>query len=145
MNQNIRLSAFFCGLLFAVGLGFSGMTLPSKVIGFLDLFGQWDPSLIFVMGGALITHALLYPFIRRKPSPVFARSFQVPPNGPVTVSLVVGAILFGLGWGLAGYCPAPVLVSLASLRAEPFLFVGAMLIGMLFASLVGRAFKNTSS
>lgn len=123
--------AFFCGVLFALGLGLGGMTQPSKVVGFLDLFGEWDPSLIFVMAGALVTHAVALRFIRRRSAPVFAAKFEWPKMTRITPRLCFGSMIFGLGWGLAGYCPAPALVSLVSVRTESILFVLAMVGGVL--------------
>lgn len=124
------LSAFIVGLIFAIGLGIGGMTQPAKVIGFLDIFGEWDPSLIFVMIGALIVHIILYRMIRRRSSPLFAEKFQIPTRRDIDRQLVLGAILFGGGWGLAGFCPAPAITSLASLQIAPLVFVLSMLAGM---------------
>jgi uncharacterized membrane protein YedE/YeeE len=126
-----QLSSFLVGLIFALGLGLAGMTQPQKVIGFLNIFSQWDPSLLFVMGGALVTHSILYRLIRRRTSPLFASQWHVPTKTDLTPQLMVGAALFGLGWGLGGYCPAPAITSLASGSLKPFAFVGTMLIGML--------------
>ncbi len=124
------LSALAVGFLFAIGLGISGMTQPSKVIGFLDLFGQWDPSLMFVMIGAIGIHSVLYYLIRRRTSPLFSVQWHVPTKRELTPSLIGGAVIFGIGWGLAGFCPGPAVTSLASFRTEPALFVLAMLAGM---------------
>lgn len=129
------LSSFVVGLVFAFGLGLSGMTLPERVVGFLDLFGNWNPSLVFVMLGALIVHAILYRVIRKRPSPLFASEWYVPSRTDITPSLVTGASLFGLGWGLAGYCPAPAITALPSLGLKPFVFVIAMIAGMLLFRL----------
>jgi len=104
--------ALFCGFLFGVGLLLSGMTLPQKVIGFLDVFGAWDPTLVFVMVGAIGVNGLAYVFIRRRQGPVVASTFHLPPKRPVDGKLLCGAALFGVGWALAGYCPGPALVSL---------------------------------
>lgn len=128
MKQN--LSAFVVGLIFAVGLGISGMTQPQKVIGFLDLTA-WNPSLIFVMVGAILVHAAVYPLVRRRPSPLLAESFQVPSRREISPSLLAGAFLFGLGWGIGGYCPGPAITSLSSGTYQVLLFVAMMLIGML--------------
>jgi uncharacterized membrane protein YedE/YeeE len=128
-------AALFSGALFAVGLVLGGMTQPSKVIGFLDIFGAWDPSLLFVMAGAVSTYALLFRLSLRRPMPLFAESFQVPSRKDIDLPLLAGALLFGVGWGLSGYCPGPALCALATGRAEAFLFVGSMLLGMVVTKL----------
>ena len=124
------LSAFVAGLLFSVGLVVGGMTQPAKVVGFLDFFGHWDPSLIFVMGGAVAVHFVLFRFILRRGSPLFAARFQVPTRKDLTPRLIGGAALFGVGWGLGGFCPGPGLVALPSGSAEALTFVAAMTGGM---------------
>lgn len=124
------LSAFFVGLVFAIGLGLGGMTQPGVVVGFLDIFGEWNPSLIFVMVGALAVHAALYRIIRRRKSPLLADKFQIPTRTEINKDLVLGAILFGMGWGIAGFCPAPAVTALASLQLAPLVFVVSMLGGM---------------
>src|SRR5262245_52978645 len=108
------LIAFSSGALFAVGLVISGMTQPAKVIGFLDFAGAWDASLAFVMVGALAVHLVAYRIVARRTAPVFANAFEIPTATAVDRRLVWGAAIFGVGWGLAGYCPGPVLVSLGS-------------------------------
>ncbi|MCA9584014.1 MAG: YeeE/YedE family protein [Myxococcales bacterium] len=120
------------GALFGVGLGISGMTLPSKVAGFLDFFGAWEPSLAFVMAGAVIVHAIAYRVIvRSRSEPIWGEGFRLPARADIDVSLVAGAAIFGVGWGLGGYCPGPALVSLATLGAPALVFVLAMTAGML--------------
>ncbi|WP_428266769.1 DUF6691 family protein [Haliangium sp.] len=126
-----NLIAFASGLIFAVGLALSGMTQPAKVIGFLDFFGHWDASLMFVMIGAIGVYMPLYRLITRRSAPVFAASFSLPTRRDIDRRLVLGALLFGVGWGLAGYCPGPGLASLSTAAAEPLTFVGAMVAGML--------------
>jgi hypothetical protein len=125
-------TAFVAGLVFGVGLLISGMTQPSKVLGFLDVGGDWDPSLMFVMGGAIAVHAL---FARRavRPGahPVLAKAFDLPRRNDIDPRLVAGAALFGVGWGISGYCPGPVLVSLPALSGVTVAFVFAMALGML--------------
>ena len=127
-----NLAALFVGVIFALGLGISGMTRPEKVIGFLDVFGAWDFSLAFVMAGAIGMHAVAYRLIRRRKSPLFANGFHVPTSKELTPSLIVGAFIFGVGWALAGYCPGPALASLASLNIRPVMFVVSMILGMAF-------------
>ncbi|MCY1020569.1 DUF6691 family protein [Pyxidicoccus sp. MSG2] len=124
------LMAGLTGLLFALGLGIGGMTDPARVMGFLDVAGDWDPSLLFLMAGAVGTHAVLRRFILKRPQPVLAPAFPKPAQTPVDRRLVGGAALFGIGWGLAGYCPGPALVSLAKGAPTVLLFVAAMLAGM---------------
>lgn len=118
------------GLLFALGLGLGGMTDPARVQGFLDFSGAWDPSLAFVMGGAIAAYAPLSWLIRRRTTPLLAVRFPASPHAHVDGRLVAGAALFGVGWGLSGYCPGPALASLASGSGMVLLFVGSMFGGM---------------
>jgi len=124
------LATYFSALIFGLGLGVSGMTNPSKVKGFLDIFGQWQPALIFVMGGAVLFHGLSYYFIRRRSSPLFGEKFLVPTKKIIDTRLVSGSILFGIGWGLGGYCPGPALASLFLLNSSVLTFIASMLVGM---------------
>lgn len=124
------ISVFVSGLLFALGLGISGMTDAHKVISFLNLGGAWDPSLAFVLIGAISVHLILYRLIIRRPSPLFGGVFCMPTRQDIDLRLVFGATLFGLGWGLGGVCPGPGIVSGASLTSEAMVFVVAMLGGM---------------
>lgn len=124
-------SALLAGLLFGLGLMLSGMGQPTKVQNFLDFFGQWDPSLAFVMVGAIAV--AWWPFRVAKRSsqpPMGAVSFELPTNKKVDTRLLSGAALFGIGWGLAGYCPGPALVSFSALISTAWWFVPAMLVGM---------------
>jgi uncharacterized membrane protein YedE/YeeE len=125
-----NLVALVAGILFSLGLILSGMTRPSKVQGFLDIFGNWDPSLLFVMGGAILVHGVSYRWIKRMPRPVLDSKFYLPDSQKLTPALVIGSSIFGIGWGLGGYCPGPALVSLASLQWRPIEFVVAMIAGM---------------
>lgn len=129
-NKKGIVSGFVAGLVFAVGLVVGGMTQPSKVVGFLDFFGDWDPSLIFVMGGAVLVHTVLYRLVRKRGQPVFDLQFHVPTRRDFNLPLILGAALFGVGWGLGGYCPGPGLVSVPTLGAEALVFVGTMALGM---------------
>ena len=124
-------AAFACGLVFAVGLVHGGMTQPSKVVGFLDITGAWDPSLAFVMGGALATHALLRGFATRRARPVFDTVFHVPSRSDLDGRLIAGSALFGIGWGLGGFCPGPAIVAIGGGMPAAFVVVPAMLVGML--------------
>jgi len=132
------LISFVVGLIFAIGLGISGMTQPQKVVGFLDLFGQWDPSLIFVMGGALAVHLVTYRLIRKQPHPLFDRQWHVPTKTEITPALMIGSIIFGIGWGLGGFCPGPGITSMASLELKPVIFVISMLVGMWIFRIVDQ-------
>jgi len=127
------------GLLFAIGLAVSGMTQPAKVIGFLDFFGNWDPALLFVMGGAVVVNGIALRFILRRPKPVFGQAFQLPTRKDLDARLIGGAALFGIGWGLGGYCPGPALVSLPALGTPVLVFVAAMLVGMVAFDLIDQA------
>lgn len=127
------------GLLFGVGLIMSGMANPEKVLNFLDLTGTWDPSLAFVMGGAIAATTTGYALVRRRGAPVFAPAFDDPPRSPVDRRLIAGASIFGIGWGLSGFCPGPALTALALAAPGTLAFVPAMLIGVFAGSqLVGR-------
>lgn len=134
------LTSFVVGFLFSLGLGISGMTDPQKVIGFLDIFGEWDPSLMFVMVGAILVHAVAYFFIKNREKPLMAETWHLPQKSKVTWQLMAGAAIFGLGWGLAGYCPGPALTSVSTLNVRPLLFVGGMFLGMLGFKLLDRKF-----
>lgn len=126
-------SSLIAGLIFGVGLTISGMTRPDKVLAFLDVTGAWDPSLAFVMGGALVLYALLYPLVRKRAQPIAARSFKIPAHAAIDGRLIAGAALFGVGWGLGGLCPGPALTSaghgLINLTAA-LVFIPMMALGM---------------
>jgi uncharacterized membrane protein YedE/YeeE len=124
------LAAFASGLLFGFGLLVSQMVNPAKVVGFLDVFGDWDPSLAFVMATAIPVTALGYAFARRRRAPLCAPHCLSPTQTQIDRPLVIGAVLFGIGWGLVGYCPGPALVALTIGGRATFLFVVAMLTGM---------------
>lgn len=133
-----RAVALGSGLLFGIGLVISGMTKPEKVLGFLDVFGAFDPSLLFVMVGAIGVHFFAYRWVNRHEAPLFDRSFWVPTRRDIDAKLVVGAMIFGAGWGLGGYCPGPAIVSLAGGGLAALVFVIAMIAGMfLTAKLEG--------
>ena len=121
--------ALVSGLLFGAGLVVSGMTQPTKVIGFLDLFGAWDASLMLVMGGAIGVHFFAYRLIAKKSSPLFAAKFSVPTRRDIDAKLLVGALLFGAGWGLGGFCPGPGIVASASGATSVLVFMTALLAG----------------
>ncbi|MEP7316044.1 MAG: DUF6691 family protein [Sphingomicrobium sp.] len=118
------------GTLFGAGLTVGGMVDPARVRGFLDLFGNWDPTLAFVMGGALVVMAIAWRFQARMRQPLFAERFSLPERQDLDGKLIGGAILFGIGWGLAGICPGPAIASLALVPAKVFPFIIAMVAGM---------------
>lgn len=122
--------ALLAGLVFGAGLIISGMTNPSKVIGFLDLAGRWDPSLGFVMGGAILVGLGAFRFAARRDKSLLGDAMRLPTAVHIDRRLVLGGLAFGAGWGLAGYCPGPALASLAAGGAKPLIFVAAMIAGM---------------
>ena len=126
-----RVWVFLSGLLFGLGLTVSGMINPAKVIGFLDLAGDWDPSLALVMATALLVSLPGFRLILKREQPLFAAKFFLPEKSDIDSPLVGGAALFGIGWGLAGFCPGPALAAAASLNSSVLLFLAAMVGGML--------------
>jgi len=130
MNLATRGVALLAGLLFGAGLLLSGMTQPAKVTAFLDVAGTWDPALALVMVGAIGTFALAMPLARRWPTPFFAATFAWPTPRDIDARLVGGSVLFGVGWGLSGYCPGPALVSTGAGSPAAAWFTGGMLAGM---------------
>ncbi len=134
-------SALVVGFIFSVGLGISGMTQPQKVFGFLDIFGNWDPSLIFVMIGAIIVHFIAFRIIKKNQKPLFSNHWHVPTKNEITPALIIGSTLFGIGWGLGGYCPGPAIVSLASSEIRPIIFVISMICGMYLFKILDSKYK----
>jgi uncharacterized membrane protein YedE/YeeE len=134
-----RIIEFLVGLLFGLGLLLSGMANPAKVLGFLDLFGQWDPSLAFVMGGALVVSFFAYLLARRRTTSFFGDAMHLPKATQIDRRLVLGSLVFGAGWGLAGFCPGPALVSMASGEPKAVVFVAAMVVGMLIFGWAERS------
>ena len=135
--------ALLAGMIFGVGLILSGMNDPSKVIGFLDITGNWDPSRAFVLGGALSVGLLVFPFATKRQQSLLGEVMHLPTSTQIDRRLIIGSITFGVGWGLAGYCPGPALASLAYGGLKPLLFVIAMLVGMgLFEMLEHRKAKT---
>jgi uncharacterized membrane protein YedE/YeeE len=133
-----RISEFLVGLLFGLGLILSGMTDPGKVIGFLDLAGLWDPSLALVMGGAIAVGFFAFAFAKKRTVNFLGGALHLPKSNQIDKPLVMGAVLFGAGWGLAGFCPGPGLVSLASGNAKGAFFVAFMLVGMQLFEIFNR-------
>ena len=140
-----NVTAFFAGMLFAIGLGIGGMTQPERVVGFLDVAGRWDPSLAFVMVGAVGVYGILFRLIRRRARPVLSPAFSIPSRRTIDRRLVAGAALFGIGWGLGGYCPGPGIVSLATGAPAVLVFVTAMLTGMGIADAVSAGLLETTT
>lgn len=124
------LSSFIVGLIFGIGLIFAGMTDPSKVIGFLDIAGLWDPSLAFVMGGAILVGLIAFRFARNRTVNFLGGALRIPTKSDIDKRLVIGSLLFGMGWGMAGFCPGPALVSLGTGAPQAIIFVLAMVAGM---------------
>lgn len=118
------------GFLFAIGLGVAEMTRPEKVLGFLDIFGDWDPSLAFVMGGAMVVYFAALQIAGKKDRPGFSEKFRIPTRSDITPSLLIGAALFGVGWGLVGFCPGPALVASAALVTPALYFLPALIVGI---------------
>lgn len=133
-----RLLEFMVGLVFGVGLILSGMTDPGKVIGFLDLFGAWDPSLALVMGGAIAVGVFAFALAKRRSTTFLGGALSLPDSREIDPPLVMGSLLFGVGWGLAGFCPGPALVSLGAGQPKAAAFVLSMLAGMLLFELAQR-------
>lgn len=124
------LAAFGCGVVFALGLGIAGMTRPDKVLGFLDVAGAWDPTLGFVMAAAVLVGLAAFPRILARSRSLLGNRFDLPAPGAINARLLTGAALFGVGWGLSGYCPGPALVSLVTLSPPEIVFVACMLLGL---------------
>ena len=131
-----KLVALFCGTIFGIGLVISQMINPAKVLGFLNVFGEWDPSLAFVMIGALIISSPLFHLLKNKEKPIFSTSFSISENKEIDKRLIIGSILFGAGWGLVGLCPGPAISSIALFKVSSVTFVFSMFIGFYIASKI---------
>lgn len=125
------LLTFLVGILFGTGISLSGMANPAKVINFFDVTGTWDPSLAFVMGGAVIVAFIGYRVVLRRTAPVFEPTFDIPKNRRVDAKLLFGAAIFGVGWGIAGFCPGGALPALGTLNSDVIVFVAALIVGMM--------------
>jgi len=139
------LSALLAGVIFGLGLILSGMTNPAKVIGFLDIFGTWDPSLALVMGGAIFVGLFAFCYAKTRSRSILGASMQLPANQQLDRRLILGAITFGVGWGLAGYCPGPALASLLTGGIKPVVFTLGMLAGMAIFTLLERYTASAKS
>ena len=133
-----RITEFFVGLLFGLGLLLSGMTDPAKVLGFLDLFGVWDPSLALVMGGAIGVGFFAFALARKRTATLLGGALHLPKSSQIDKRLVLGGLTFGAGWGLAGFCPGPGIVSMASGEVKAAVFVAAMVVGMVIFEIAER-------
>lgn len=141
--MKVLLWAFVTGVVFALGLGISGMTDANKVIAFLNLGGQWDPSLAFVMVGAIGLHLIFYKLVMKRGSPLYGTDFEKPPTHKLEKKLVIGSAIFGVGWALGGFCPGPAVASMVNFNAEPLLFTGAMMAGMFLYDILVRISSQT--
>ncbi|KLV08832.1 hypothetical protein ABT56_00985 [Photobacterium aquae] len=139
MSFRVMMVSLVSGLLFGFGMMLSGMVDPAKVIGFLDISGQWDPRLAFVMGGALLVFAPGYwLLVRRRQQPVLGGAFNLPTSTILDKKLLLGATMFGVGWGMAGICPGPAVTSISGLNPAMIIFLAALLLGMKIAPLGER-------
>ena len=132
------LVALLCGVVFGIGLAISGMTDTAKVRGFLDLFGTWVPDLAFVMGGAVCVTLVAFRFVLRRQRPLLSPAFSLPEKKTLDRRLLAGAAIFGIGWGIYGYCPGPAISALVYLDSKTAVFVVAMLVGMALANKLSR-------
>ena len=140
-----RVTEFFVGLLFGLGLLLAGMTDPAKVLGFLDLFGAWDPSLAFVMGGAIAVGFFAFALAKKRTTSFLGGAVHLPRSSDIDKRLVLGSLTFGAGWGLAGFCPGPGIVSMASGEVKAAVFVAAMVAGMALYELTERRMRRSAA
>lgn len=136
--MNRLIVSLLAGLVFGLGLAVSGMTNPAKVLGFLDFAGAWNASLLFVLGGAVGVTVVTFHFILRRKAPLLDDAFHLSLSQLVDRKLIMGALLFGIGWGISGYCPGPAIASLAEPNWETWIFLPAMLVGLIVQQLVSR-------
>lgn len=140
-----HLFVFLAGVIFSVGLALSGMTQPHKVVGFLDFAGNWIPDLAFVMGGAVMVNFVALRLTLRRNAPVFASEFGLPTRTDLDARLIGGAALFGVGWGVGGFCPGPAITALVTTATPVLVFVGSMLAGMIAFDLLGQANRRAAA
>lgn len=140
--MSLLFTAFLSALIFGIGLSVSGMTLPAKVLGFLDITGNWDPSLLAVMGGAILVHAISYRFITKRSSPVLDAKFQIPTRRDLDWKLILGSVIFGAGWGLGGFCPGPAIVGFVTGQQSVVIFVLSMIGGIYLHKFFDRKLLN---
>lgn len=134
-----NLVAAVIGLIFGTGITFGGMINPAKVLNFFDVAGTWDPSLAFVMGTALVVTGIGYRLVWKRKAPLFEQGFHVPTRKDIDLPLIGGAALFGIGWGIAGFCPGGAIPALGLAEPQAFLFVGAMLAGLFITKMIRKA------
>lgn len=139
------LVCYLIGLVFGVGISLSGMANPAKVLNFFDVAGTWDPSLAFVMGGALLVTVIGYRFVLRRPAPLMSGGFQLPMRRDLDPTLLGGAAVFGIGWGIAGFCPGGALPALGTGQNDVFIFVAALLAGIIVTKRVQGAIANRTA
>ena len=144
-TQLDAVSSFIVGLIFGIGLIFAGMTDPSKVIGFLDISGLWDPSLAFVMAGAILVGLIAFRFARNRTMNFLGGTIRLPTKNDIDKRLIVGSLLFGMGWGMAGFCPGPALVSLGTGSSKAIIFVISMIAGMALFESMERVMRATDA
>ena len=137
--------SYLSGLIFGIGISISGMANPAKVLNFFDVAGTWDPSLAFVMGGALVVTFIGYRFVLTRPAPLMSASFQLPTRRDLDLSLIGGSALFGIGWGIAGFCPGGALPALGTGQADVYIFVAALILGIFAANFLRSAFANRAN
>ncbi|MCA1771488.1 MAG: YeeE/YedE family protein [Halomonas sp.] len=136
-NRYVTMAAsYLAGLVFSLGLAVSGMTDPARVVGFLDVAGNWDPTLMFVLGGAVVTTFIGYRWVLKQPAPLLAGRFQLPSKQDLDAKLLGGAALFGVGWGLSGYCPGPAIASLGGVSLPLLAMLATMVLGWWIAKRV---------
>lgn len=136
---------YLIGVIFGVGISISGMANPAKVLNFFDVFGTWDPSLIFVMGGALVTTFIGYKIVFGRTAPLFELSFNLPTSRTIDAKLVGGSAVFGIGWGIAGFCPGGALPALGTGRWEVFAFIAALIAGIFLARFIQSSASGRSA
>ena len=134
--------SYISGLIFGIGISISGMANPAKVLNFFDVAGIWDPSLAFVMGGALIVAFIGYRVVLKRPAPAFSETFQLPTRRDLDVSLIGGSAVFGIGWGITGFCPGGALPALGTGQSEVFIFTAATLAGIVAAKVLQATLAN---
>lgn len=127
--MHLIIVAFVVGVVFSLGLGWSGMTDPERVLGFLDITGRWDPSLMFVMGSAIPVYMMVWQFVRRRHKPILDEKLHVPTRRDIDKKLLIGSAIFGVGWGVAGICPGPGIAALGSMSMGALVFVSSYFVG----------------
>jgi uncharacterized protein len=137
----LNIVSLISGILFGFGLALSGMVSPGKVVGFLDITGNWDPSLLFVMGGGVLVTVISFHFLLKRSNPIFGGQLILPTKQDIDMPLLAGAGIFGVGWAFGGLCPGPALSALAYGNEKIFIFVGAMVVGIALAKIGLRTFK----